>query len=1646
VPASGPLAMPAEPEVAQTDVGVFLFVTAAFYGSILAVALFWSVFRWSRIRWQASLPANPARRAMSDPVIELAEERWAKRVLGVTTPPRAPHTRYSNAPIEQNFQMQLRAIHKLVVEWRRRENDWPESARALVEGESDDWLNGLDEFCSLVGLYMRWVIKAGAKDGFPKPDVLQENEDGNHIWSRLVLYFAEYHWALLTLLRAHAAATPERARTEINAQITLLLNAMGLRQRRESFDARILFNAPSNPEAFDLLILQQPGMTLDRVVDEAARRLRIPGRHIVRFIRNYHQFKQREQPYPLHPFLIESAKVLPHFLLMGIGALIFYNHYTVGDSSVVRYVWEHVLLAFAFVPEFRACGLTLAFGLALTVTAHWVRIYRWEAAMLRRATPEFPLDRALTALVPGTSLVLPLPRPGPWWNPNLYEPAAWTLRAIGFLWLGILLLRLPAPSFVTFLVVKGIFAMLAFAEMASIILPATFSWISKFLQDWVSAHPHAGPGVRLLNQLNLTATRPTSLLWQSIRYHFRPSAPSGTPLGMTQGVVFYFSLAALFFGAGVFLCQEMLPLWFTEQYRAGADLKLLAGGALFWCTMYLLRYGLFLLVAGAAAGLAAFPIKGIAALLAVACLAGPLLAPFHGEDTRAWLTAAWPIAGFALTAMFLETPLIRLLRVARARRDRKINNTAAIAANRAPAPERKPRLAVVYMSGDALSAGSLTPELLLSRWRVLRDRLDSSGVRCLDRLLRCPSDATLLQAFETLHATEQRHDVTLWHPCQLVVRDQPALLSPALGLNLVVAAPAEREQLLVAWQARRWLATMMSTSGHSQDTAINLVDIALRLDRDGLAGQTVFYLIQNKFDSGTGNRPAQTPYDQGELGQREKLARLICALAPAAHAYSLQDWTPFGFKAGGLTGMDLVPEEALHLTAMLLLDRNATVHDLDGLIADVREALADPNLVVVIPGRSTTNTRTPIGQASQMVEEGHRAFLRGLVRVLGGDSSECLGTGWGNLMAYGYGEVQRALLNIETPLMPLTSRMHRGTSFRLRLEGLIGFGPHAVGISEDTWAVSQATHNAVAFGRRVRFATSKALWHKIRETWSHAEWLNSFPRWSGGYFQMMHDPLMQRINDFGPLSVFARDLRACSGRFYLSALVTLLNILLLPLAIILDVTPFVQILILLWNVGFIINQVLTVHSLQACLESAGFHRIPALGGAAIAAGAATAVPSLHSLAPGFAVLGFLGGGFVVGLGRWLATRLRDVVLFGPQLVLHALGQCVRQSLEFAMSGASPNDAHGVNMAFRAWVGPREDRPLARFPGPINLKVVVWGVGLVSLLLNLIALSRLDLLNVLMLLPSLLFSVSVLAGPYLMTPLRGKNLGGLELPIKTAGWLGAFLLYVLISRLLNHSGGRAWLGVILLSVPFILIARHALRYATYRPALSRARHRLTTLLGALGLRQSQAKHTAERLMQMTLDGPAAIEAEFQRSALSPSGHIAVRTWIDTRLRPLLRAPVTHLDGAHVLNSRWISVFSRSFVLAWFVLLWFFLVPVPGLFVVSAGAYRIPNWPGSMLMLLGIVVGGAMALAGIGELWRRWVHRRHARRGLTLTLERTFAHFEEIARHPSRLTREQLAELHGLFIDTLLYLDQRADAYARRCLGQIQNRLDDSLAGQ
>jgi hypothetical protein len=1636
LPAGSPREM--RPEV-ERDVTQFLGTAAGFYLGLAGVAFFWWGLAWMRRRRRSLAPASASGLLVSEEVMRRAEERWAKRVLGMSIPARAEHSRYANGAIEQNFLMQLRATYKLVLEWRRVVNGWSENDERLVEGGDDEWLNGLDEFAVLAGIYMRWVVKAGRKDGLPQSDVLLENEDSNHIWSRLVMYFSESHLRLLALMKDFKANPDTAAVLGVNDQIELVLRMMGARARNAAFDARTGFDAPAGVSALDLLILQLPGASLRRLAEEMERKWDVPLDHVVSFIRGYKSFKEREQLYPIHPYLLEAAKMLPHFLLMGLVALIWYNN-GLGGLKIYPYLKQ---LAFDLALDWHSLSWAapLFAGVGLSVAARLLEVYRyrWSAQPAHGAT--LTLDKDVANLFGrATQISTPALRLGWWWNPLLYQRAGWIFRSAGLGLLALALFRLDPPDFASFMFVKGWIGVLLLVESAGLFVPLLVSRFSSWLEDRVSANPRAGRLSRFANQLNLVPTRPASLIWLSIKYHFQPSVPTGGFWPMTQAIGFYLISVATFFFVGSYMFKQALEIWFQETYRHGWDFRMAAGAFVFWNTMYLLRFGLFVALTALVSAAAVYPVKVVCAAGAFGCFVLQFLSQPFSRYLDHHFGAAGVVLVVSLALMAFEHEIVEWVRRSRLWRGlgarRQAKEQAALDQIRRD-PNRV--LGVVYMSGDDLSFHKLTPELLITRLQILRDRLGSGGMRLLAQAQPLPDDAELTQWFKALYELERRADVTLWHPLQVVVAGEEPRLPEKLGLNLSVASASERDRLLAAWHIRRWLVTMMSTAGHAQDTAINLVDIALCLAREGLGPNTAFYLIQNKYDNNDNNRPAQLPYDKGELGQRNKLARLLMLAAPGCRAYSLNDWTPFGFKAGGLVGMDLVFEESLKLTNMLLLDRNANAHDLDAVMADLKLALSDPGVVIVIPGRSTTNTLTPIGQSSQLVEEGQRALTRG-VMLVGGLGAETLGTGWGNIQAIYYGRVQRALCDTTTPKMPLTAAAARGATFGDRYEGLIGFGPHAIGISEDIWGVTQAAHNALALGYQVKFRRSQAMWHKLRECWSHAEWLSAFPRWSGGYLQMMLDPIMQRINDGGPLSVFAKEIRASGGRFFLSAPSALLSILLMPLAIICDVSPFVQILVLLWNLGLFVNQVLTTLGLVACLEGTGFNRLAAVAGAGVAAVLGQEVPAFNPFSLPLVVAGFLAGGFCLGLGRWLYYRGRDIMLFGPQLVIHALGQVVRQSLEFVLSGASANDAKAVNIAFRTWVGPREDRPFETYQNFVNLRTVVWVVGLGSLLLDLFALANLDFLNVLLLLPSLMFSVSALVGPFLMQPKTGKHLGAMVWAPKLLGWLASFGFYLLVAWLIAGGGWWEWAGMGLLAACLGRILMEGLRYMGYSRSLRKLRSQLATELAAQGLPPQEAEKLASSIVAGLGMDLEKTRTALERTALSGEAQAAIAKTVQDRVFPLLKKPITDLQEPPSANRRFACECRRSFVLGLFTFVWFFVVPMPGLLVFTApGGYRISTLlssvlAGAALLLAGVLTAGLLSLAL--EWWEKhgWLGA-----GLVAAIANHYRALESLAAQPGKLSPVDTARLYAMFTDVQTYVDQRSYHYAWRSLRQIQQIL-------
>jgi hypothetical protein len=542
------------------DLTLFLWTAAGFYLAIIGATLFWWTLSWARRRRTKAIAGAFTGLLVPEAVMQRAEERWAKRVLGMVVPTTADRSRYSNGAVEQNFHMQLRAIYKLVLEWRRVVNNWSESDVRLVEYDEDSWINGMDECAVMVGIYSRWVVIAGRKDGCVNPDILLENEDSNHIWSRLVMYFSESHLRLLNLLKEFKANPGAAAVLGINDEIELVLRIMGLRARASHFDARAAFDAPGGASTMDLLLIQKPGATLTRVVEEMERKLNIPRAHVENFIRAYKTAKAREQWWPIHPYVLEAAKMLPHFLLMGLVALIWYNNERRG-LKIFAYLRESVA---SMASDWRSFiwAVPLFVGFMLSAVARGLETYRYRWGTQPR-TSTFALDADVTSFF-GRKLAMATPalRLGRWWNPLLYRRAGWTFRAIGLTLLAVALFRLEPPSFATFMFVKGLLGIVLLLESACLLGPMVVSRFSSWLEDHVSARPKTGHIWRWINQLNLVPTRPASLIWLSIKYHFQPSLPTGGALAMLQAIAFYLGFAVLFFVVGSYMFAQALEIWF----------------------------------------------------------------------------------------------------------------------------------------------------------------------------------------------------------------------------------------------------------------------------------------------------------------------------------------------------------------------------------------------------------------------------------------------------------------------------------------------------------------------------------------------------------------------------------------------------------------------------------------------------------------------------------------------------------------------------------------------------------------------------------------------------------------------------------------------------------------------------------------------------------------------------------------------------------------------------------------------------------------------------------------------------------------------------------------------------------------------------
>src|SRR5215471_1912970 len=214
--------------------------------------------------------------------------------------------------------------------------------------------------------------------------------------------------------------------------------------------------------------------------------------------------------------------MLPHFLFMGLVALIWYNN-QLGGLRLYPYL-KGLIIEKALDPRSLLWAVPLFTGFGLSVLARYLELYRYRWGAQPPTSAAMALDADLASLFGrGRQMATPALRAGRWWNPVGYRRAAWVFRGLGLALLAASLFQFETPTFVTFMFVKGFLGMLLLAESAALLGPLLTSRFTSWLEDRVTRNPNCWRLTRFIANLNLVPTRPASLLWLSIQYHFQPS-------------------------------------------------------------------------------------------------------------------------------------------------------------------------------------------------------------------------------------------------------------------------------------------------------------------------------------------------------------------------------------------------------------------------------------------------------------------------------------------------------------------------------------------------------------------------------------------------------------------------------------------------------------------------------------------------------------------------------------------------------------------------------------------------------------------------------------------------------------------------------------------------------------------------------------------------------------------------------------------------------------------------------------------------------------------------------------------------------------------------------------------------------------------
>jgi hypothetical protein len=240
-----------------------------------------------------------------------------------------------------------------------------------------------------------------------------------------------------------------------------------------------------------------------------------------------------------------------------------------------------------------------------------------------------------------------------------------------------------------------------------------------------------------------------------------------------------------------------------------------------------------------------------------------------------------------------------------------------------------------------------------------------------------------------------------------------------------------------------------------------------------------------------------------------------------------------------------------------------------------------------------------------------------------------------------------------------------------------------------------------------------------------------------------------------------------------------------------------------------------------------------------------------------------------------------------------------------------------------------------------------------------------------------------------------------------------------------------------------LLRRGLRYAAFRRGLDKFKTRIGSLLATAGLEPGPAGKLAAQVVQSGAD-PAKVRGLLSQAGLAIDQQVRVIKLTEERLGPFLRAPVQSLHGGRWAQNRFASAYLRSLVLALFVLLWFFIVPVPGLFVFTARQYRISIELSAIVQGLAWGVGLTLAAYWIGLLIEHFRRSGWRGAGLTARIQKAYRDFQAALRERAGLTEQDISAIYALFTDAQTYLDQRSFEYAQNSLAAIERKL--AVAGR